>query len=88
VIESDFKYSDQKIHTTEDKIEYLNFDHMLQHAKFTLGLGELPLSCMIHDIYHDYPILIWGTQFLKDFGVLQPSLSSVSAFTLLRIWID
>jgi len=38
VIESDFKYSDQKIHTTEDKIEYLNFDHMLQHAKFTLGL--------------------------------------------------
>lgn len=40
VIESDFKYSDQKIHTTEDKIEYLNFDHMLQHAKMTLGFGE------------------------------------------------
>jgi bacterial leucyl aminopeptidase len=38
VIESDFKYSDQKIHTAEDKIEYLDFDHMLQHAKFTLGL--------------------------------------------------
>ncbi|KAG9542276.1 Zn-dependent exopeptidase, partial [Aureobasidium melanogenum] len=39
VIESDFKYSDNKIHTTEDKIEYLNFDHMLQHAKLTLGLA-------------------------------------------------
>ncbi|CBX90888.1 Leucine aminopeptidase 1 [Plenodomus lingam] len=38
VIESDFKYSDNKIHTTEDKIEYLSFDHMLQHARLTLGL--------------------------------------------------
>ena len=39
VIESDFKYSDKKIHTTEDKIEYLDFDHMLQHARLTLGLA-------------------------------------------------
>lgn len=39
VIESDFKYSDNKIHTTEDKVEYLNFDHMLQHARLTLGLA-------------------------------------------------
>ncbi|KAE9975131.1 Leucine aminopeptidase 1 [Venturia inaequalis] len=39
VIESDFKYSDNKIHTTEDKIEFLNFDHMLQHARLTLGLA-------------------------------------------------
>ncbi|EKG10139.1 Peptidase M28 [Macrophomina phaseolina MS6] len=39
VIESDFKYSDNKIHTTEDKIEFLSFDHMLQHAKLTLGLA-------------------------------------------------
>ncbi|KAL8819133.1 MAG: hypothetical protein Q9191_007799, partial [Dirinaria sp. TL-2023a] len=38
VIESDFKYSDNKIHTTEDKMEYLSFDHMLQHARLTLGL--------------------------------------------------
>lgn len=38
VIESDFKYSDKKIHTTEDKIEYLSFSHMLQHARLTLGL--------------------------------------------------
>ena len=37
VIESDFKYSDKKIHTTEDKIEFLSFGHMLQHAKMTLG---------------------------------------------------
>ncbi|KAK4628912.1 Leucine aminopeptidase 1 [Fulvia fulva] len=39
VIESDFKYSDNKIHTTEDKIEYLDFNHMLQHARLTLGLA-------------------------------------------------
>ena len=39
VIESDFKYSDNKIHTTEDKIEFLSFDHMLQHARLTLGLA-------------------------------------------------
>ncbi|WPG99171.1 Leucine aminopeptidase [Acrodontium crateriforme] len=39
VIESDFKYSDKKIHTTEDKMEYLDFDHMLQHARLTLGLA-------------------------------------------------
>ena len=39
VIESDFKYSDTKIHTTEDKIEFLSFDHMLQHSKMTLGFA-------------------------------------------------
>ena len=39
VIESDFKYSDKKIHTTEDKIEFLDFKHMLQHARLTLGLA-------------------------------------------------
>jgi bacterial leucyl aminopeptidase len=39
VIESDFKYSDKKIHTSEDKIEYLDFNHMLQHARLTLGLA-------------------------------------------------
>lgn len=38
VIESDFKYSDNKIHTTEDKIEFLDFNHMLQHARMTLAL--------------------------------------------------
>jgi hypothetical protein len=47
VIESDFKYSDRKIHTTEDKIEYLDFDHMLQHAKFTLGLGTNTLFSIL-----------------------------------------
>ncbi|KAI4257240.1 MAG: hypothetical protein LQ352_001738 [Teloschistes flavicans] len=39
VIESDFKYSDDKIHTSEDKMKYLSFDHMLQHARLTLGLA-------------------------------------------------
>lgn len=45
VIESDFKYSDKKIHTTEDKIEFLNFDHMKQHAQMTLGFAyELAMA--------------------------------------------
>ncbi|RQM06767.1 hypothetical protein DH86_00002747 [Scytalidium sp. 3C] len=39
VIESDFKYSDDHIHGTEDLIKYLSFDHMLQHARLTLGLA-------------------------------------------------
>lgn len=39
VIESDFKFSDKKIHTTEDKMEFLDFNHMLQHARLTLGLA-------------------------------------------------
>jgi leucyl aminopeptidase len=42
VIESDFKYSDSKIHTTEDKIEYLSFDHMLQVSRF-------PCSSVLHE---------------------------------------
>ncbi|TLS26882.1 hypothetical protein PpBr36_04867 [Pyricularia pennisetigena] len=35
VIESSFDLSDNHIHTTDDKIKYLSFDHMLQHAKMT-----------------------------------------------------
>ncbi|KAI8949055.1 Zn-dependent exopeptidase [Xylaria longipes] len=38
VIESTFADSDDHIHGTEDLIKYLSFDHMLQHAKMTLGL--------------------------------------------------
>ncbi|KAI1827984.1 Zn-dependent exopeptidase [Xylaria intraflava] len=38
VIESAFSESDDHIHTTDDLIKYLSFDHMLQHAKMTLGL--------------------------------------------------
>lgn len=38
VIESEFSLSDKKIHTTDDLIKYLSFDHMLQHARLTLGL--------------------------------------------------
>lgn len=38
VIESDFADSDKHIHTSDDTIKYLSFDHMLQHARLTLGL--------------------------------------------------
>ncbi|KAF4631183.1 hypothetical protein G7Y89_g6949 [Cudoniella acicularis] len=38
VIESAFDDSDKRIHTSDDLIKYLSFDHMLQHAKLTLGL--------------------------------------------------
>ncbi|OAA60818.1 LAP2 like protein [Cordyceps fumosorosea ARSEF 2679] len=39
VIESAFEDSDPHIHSTDDSIKYLSFDHMLQHAKMTLGLA-------------------------------------------------
>ncbi|KAM0202802.1 hypothetical protein ACHAPA_000769 [Fusarium lateritium] len=38
VIESAFEYSDPHIHSTDDNIKYLSFDHMLEHARMTLGL--------------------------------------------------
>ncbi|KAI5463850.1 hypothetical protein BGZ63DRAFT_200919 [Mariannaea sp. PMI_226] len=38
VIESAFENSDPHIHTTDDNIKYLSFDHMLEHARMTLGL--------------------------------------------------
>ncbi|KAF5547869.1 leucyl aminopeptidase [Fusarium phyllophilum] len=38
VIESAFEYSDPHIHGTDDSIKYLSFDHMLEHARMTLGL--------------------------------------------------
>ncbi|KAH7150516.1 hypothetical protein B0J13DRAFT_290058 [Dactylonectria estremocensis] len=38
VIESTFENSDPHIHTTDDSIKYLSFDHMLEHARMTLGL--------------------------------------------------
>ena len=39
VIESAFENSDPHIHSTDDTIKYLSFDHMLQHAKMTLALA-------------------------------------------------
>jgi leucyl aminopeptidase len=39
VIESEFQYSDKKIHSTEDKIDYLSLDHMLEHAKMSLAFA-------------------------------------------------
>ncbi|RYP63080.1 hypothetical protein DL770_009468 [Monosporascus sp. CRB-9-2] len=38
VIESSFGESGDHIHGTEELIRYLSFDHMLQHARMTLGL--------------------------------------------------
>ncbi|WYZ46362.1 hypothetical protein EsH8_IX_000587 [Colletotrichum jinshuiense] len=38
VIESAFENSDDHIHSVNDLIKYLSFDHMLEHAKMTLGL--------------------------------------------------
>ena len=40
VIESDFKYSDSKIHTTEDKIEFLNFKHSKLTSILILEIEE------------------------------------------------
>ncbi|KAF3767911.1 Zn-dependent exopeptidase [Cryphonectria parasitica EP155] len=37
VIESAFEDSDNHIHSTDDVLKYLSFDHMLQHAKMTLA---------------------------------------------------
>jgi leucyl aminopeptidase len=39
VIESEFQLSDKKIHSTEDLVKYLSFDHMLQHAKMSLAFA-------------------------------------------------
>ena len=39
VIESAFEYSYNHIHSTDDLIKYLSFDHMLQHARMTLAFG-------------------------------------------------
>lgn len=39
VIESEFKDSNPHIHSTDDTTKELNFDHMLRHAKMTLGFA-------------------------------------------------
>ncbi|KAJ6084337.1 Peptidase M28 [Penicillium sp. IBT 16267x] len=39
VIESQFENSDKRIHSTDDLIKYLSFDHMLQHAKMSLAFA-------------------------------------------------
>lgn len=38
-MESEFEHSSDRIHTTGDKIDYLSFDHMVQHAKLTLAFA-------------------------------------------------
>lgn len=39
MIESEFENSNKKIHTTDDAIKWLSFDHMLQHAKMSLAFA-------------------------------------------------
>lgn len=39
VIESSFEDSDDRIHSKDDKLKYLSFDHMLQHARMTLAFA-------------------------------------------------
>ena len=39
VIESDFKYTDNHLHGTDDLIKFLDFDHMVDHAKYILGFA-------------------------------------------------
>lgn len=42
VIESAFEDSDDHIHSTDDTLKYLSFDHMLQHARMTLAFAVSP----------------------------------------------
>ncbi|PWY64082.1 aminopeptidase [Aspergillus heteromorphus CBS 117.55] len=37
--ESEMENTNKKIHTTDDRIKYLSFDHMLEHAKLALGFA-------------------------------------------------
>ncbi|KAL2836510.1 hypothetical protein BJY01DRAFT_238229 [Aspergillus pseudoustus] len=37
--ESKMEHSNKHIHTTDDTIRHLNFDHMLEHAKLTVGFA-------------------------------------------------
>jgi leucyl aminopeptidase len=39
VFESDFKDDSPYIHTSQDTLATVNYDHMLQHAKLTVGLA-------------------------------------------------
>lgn len=36
-IEAEMENTNKKIHTTDDQIKYLDFDHMGQHATMALG---------------------------------------------------
>jgi leucyl aminopeptidase len=45
--ESTMENSNKHIHTTDDRINYLSFDHMLEHAKLTLGFAyELAFAAL------------------------------------------
>lgn len=36
-IEGEMENTNKKVHTTDDQIKYLDFDHMQEHAKMALG---------------------------------------------------
>ncbi|KAL4877308.1 hypothetical protein BJY04DRAFT_210064 [Aspergillus karnatakaensis] len=42
--ESEMGNSNKHIHTTGDRIEYLSFDHMLEHAKLSLNIASLAVQ--------------------------------------------
>jgi len=45
VIESAFEYSDHSIHTSGDTLDKLDFQHILEHAKMTVGFAyELAMA--------------------------------------------
>jgi bacterial leucyl aminopeptidase len=45
VIEGAFEYTDNHLHGVDDLIEYLDYDHMIDHAQMTLGfLYELAFA--------------------------------------------
>ncbi|KAF2147635.1 leucine aminopeptidase 1 [Myriangium duriaei CBS 260.36] len=45
VSESDVGHVTKKLHSADDKIQYLSFDHMLEHGKMTLGFAyELAMA--------------------------------------------
>lgn len=52
VIESSFEDSDDRIHSTDDKLEYLSFDHMLQHARMTLAFAVRTSLISVSRKYH------------------------------------
>jgi len=39
IFEAEFNLSNTHLHGTDDLVEYLDFDHMVEHAKYILGFG-------------------------------------------------
>lgn len=56
VIESAFEDSDNHIHSTDDTIKYLSFDHMLQHARMTLAFAVSDASLFFLGSIRDHSL--------------------------------